>query len=186
VPQDVPPADAPKTSASLGDGVALVRRVLAEATTQPRWPMYPRQFKQFLKNAQPDFDERRYGSIADLMRACQKDGILRLERDRQGGLRVFANSDKSRASVPHGWSAHRENGAEQAPVVDAIPEVIAEPEPPPVVEAQVTEVVEEAAPKPKRAPRARRAAAPDSKRSKGSRTSKGSKGKVREPETPKN
>ena len=26
------------------------------------------------KNAQPDFDERRYGSIADLMRACQKDG----------------------------------------------------------------------------------------------------------------
>ena len=35
-------------------------------------------------NAQPDFDERRYGSIADLMRACQKDGLLRLERDRQG------------------------------------------------------------------------------------------------------
>ena len=41
--------------------------------------MYPRQFKQFLKSAQPDFDERRYGSIADLMRACQKDGLLRLE-----------------------------------------------------------------------------------------------------------
>ena len=31
--------------ASLGDGVALVRRLLAEATTPPRWPMYPRQFK---------------------------------------------------------------------------------------------------------------------------------------------
>ena len=31
--------------------------------------MYPRQFKQFLKSAQPDFDERRYGSINDLMRA---------------------------------------------------------------------------------------------------------------------
>ena len=52
-----------------GDGVALVRRVLAEATTPPRWPMYPRQFKQFLRTAQPDFDERKYGSIADLMRA---------------------------------------------------------------------------------------------------------------------
>ena len=59
--------------------------------------MYPRQFKQFLKNAQPDFDERKYGSIADLMRACQKDGILRLERDRQGGLRVFVGGSGSRA-----------------------------------------------------------------------------------------
>ena len=89
---------------SLGDGVALVRRVLAETTTPPRWPMYPRQFKQFLKNAQPDFDERRYGSINDLMRACQKDGLLRLERDRQGALRVFASgATTSRASVPHGW-----------------------------------------------------------------------------------
>jgi uncharacterized LabA/DUF88 family protein len=96
---------------SLGDGVALVRKLLAEATTPPRWPMYPRQFKQFLKNAQPDFDERKYGSIADLMRACQKDGILRLERDRQGGLRVFVGGSGSRAVVPPGWGvAHRENG----------------------------------------------------------------------------
>jgi len=107
---DAPDApDAPETreapeSVSLGEGVALVRRALAEAVTQPRWPMYPRQFKQFLRSVQADFDERRYGSIAELMRACQKDGILRLERDRQGGLRVFANtSTSSRASVPHGW-----------------------------------------------------------------------------------
>ena len=77
--------------------------LLAEATTPPRWPMYPRQFKQFLRTAQPDFDERRYGSIADLMRACQKDGMLRLERDRQGALRVFASGGSPRASVPHGW-----------------------------------------------------------------------------------
>ena len=97
---------------SLGDGVALVRKVLAEATTPPRWPMYPRQFKQFLKNAQPDFDERKYGSIADLMRACQKDGILRLERDRQGGLRVFASGGgpRARRCRTGGASAHRENG----------------------------------------------------------------------------
>ena len=52
--------------------------------------MYARQFKQFVARA-PDFDERRYGSILELMRACQKDGFLRLERDRQGGLRVFAS-----------------------------------------------------------------------------------------------
>jgi uncharacterized LabA/DUF88 family protein len=92
-------------AASLGDGVALVRRVLAEAITQPRWPMYPRQFKQFLRAADPSFDERKYGSIAELMRACQKDGLLKLERDRQGGLRVFAAAGGTpRAAVPHGWS----------------------------------------------------------------------------------
>jgi hypothetical protein len=92
-------------AASLGEGVALVRRVLAEAVTPPRWPMYPRQFKQFLRAADPSFDERKYGSIAELMRACQKDGLLKLERDRQGGLRVFAAAGGTpRASVPHGWS----------------------------------------------------------------------------------
>ena len=92
-------------AASLGEGVALVRRVLTEAPTPPRWPMYPRQFKQFLRAAVPSFDERRYGSIAELMRACQKDGLLKLERDRQGGLRVFAGAAGAiRGTVPHGWS----------------------------------------------------------------------------------
>jgi len=158
---------------SLGDGVALVRRLLAEATTPPRWPMYPRQFKQFLKNAQPDFDERKYGSIADLMRACQKDGILRLERDRQGGLRVFVGGSGSRAVVPQGWGvAHRENGGNGH---DPEPETVRSPEGgpevqsasapvideelrriEPVVEAEVTAVIE-GAPKRKRA---RKTAAP--------------------------
>lgn len=156
--EDSTPDVAP--DASLGDGVALVRRVLAEATTQPRWPMYPRQFKQFLKTAQPDFDERRFGSINDLMRACQKDGILRLERDRQGALRVFASGAAPRASVPHGWGLGQretvnEAPAETAPVVDVVPEVV----PPPVVEAQVTEVIEEIpTPKAKRAVKAKKSA----------------------------
>ncbi len=71
-----------------------------------------------------------YGSIADLMRACQKDGLLRLERDRQGALRVFASGGAPRASVPHGWGVGtRENGPEQAPetlpVLEVVPEVIA-------------------------------------------------------------
>jgi uncharacterized LabA/DUF88 family protein len=169
---DSVPQPAPVADASLGDGVALVRRVLAETTTTPRWPMYPRQFKQFLRNAQPDFDEKRYGSIADLMRACQKDGLLRLERDRQGALRVFA-SGAGRASVPHGWGrADRDNGSDStqeapsvdaaAPVVDVIPEAIVD-ERQPVVDAQITAVVEEPiegeSPKAKRASKARKTAA---------------------------
>jgi hypothetical protein len=159
---------APAEPASLGDGGALVRRLLAEASTPPRWPMYPRQFKQFLRNAQPDFDERRYGSIADLMRACQKDGILRLERDRQGGLRVFANGATARATVPHGWavaSPEPGSGAPEAPPMELIPDVIAEPVPPPVVDAEVAAVADDApAPKAKRASRARKTAVPAEKK----------------------
>jgi uncharacterized LabA/DUF88 family protein len=166
---DEPAAPGLKQEASLGDGVALVRKLLAEAATPPRWPMYPRQFKQFLKNAQPEFDERRYGSIADLMRACQKDGILRLERDRQGGLRVFANGATARASVPHGWGIHRENGGELATGESAgelVADAVAEPVPPPVIEAQVTAVIDQPdAPKPKRAARARKTA-PDGEKKK--------------------
>jgi len=159
---------APTEPASLGDGVALVRRLLSEATTPPRWPMYPRQFKQFLKAAQPDFDERRYGSIADLMRACQKDGILRLERDRQGGLRVFANGATARATVPHGWGLVVGN-AQPLEVVE--PEVLVEPLPPAIAEPvalplDVDGNVEEAPKAPAKArktTRAKKTAAPAAK-----------------------
>lgn len=98
-----PVSTEPVTELTLADGVALVREVLAEATTPPRWPMYLRQMKQFLRTARPDFDERRYGSLQDLLRACQKAGLVRLERDRQGGLRAFAGASKS--YVPAGWVA---------------------------------------------------------------------------------
>ena len=97
------PHDSPVTELTLADGVALVRQVLTEATVPPRWPMYLRQMKQFLRSARPDFDERRYGSLQDLLRACQKAGLVRLERDRQGGLRAFAGAVKP--YVPLGWVA---------------------------------------------------------------------------------
>jgi uncharacterized LabA/DUF88 family protein len=97
--QDVPTRRADSEQVSLVDGVAMVRRVLFEAPSPPRWPLYLRQMKQFLRSGQSDFDERKYGSIVDLMRACQKEGIVRLERDRQGGLRVFAGTSAYR--TPH-------------------------------------------------------------------------------------
>jgi uncharacterized LabA/DUF88 family protein len=133
-------------SMSLGEGVAFVRRVLADPPNPPRWPMYPRQFKQFLRAADASFDENRFGSIADLMRACQKDGLLRLERDRQGGLRVFASISVPAPSVPLGWSMGGGSAPEVAPellesesgldpaAIDPAPiveaEVVAAPEPP--------------------------------------------------------
>ena len=77
------------TQAAIADGVELVRGLLADPPQPPRWPMYLRQIKQFIRASHPDFDDRKYGSIVDLMRACQKEGLVKLERDRQGGLRVF-------------------------------------------------------------------------------------------------
>ncbi len=73
------------------DGIREVRRMLQSSQKTPRWPMYIRQLKQYLRGVDPSFDERKFGfeNLGDLMRACQRDGLLRIERDRQGGMRIF-------------------------------------------------------------------------------------------------
>jgi uncharacterized LabA/DUF88 family protein len=111
------------------DGVGLVGQILRSAT-KARWPMYVRNVKQLLRayrgdgNAGADgdgapegdvggvgsvvsvgsggFDERQYGfgGLMDLLRACQKDGLVRVERDRRGGLRVFPGQALPRADQP--------------------------------------------------------------------------------------
>jgi hypothetical protein len=47
--------------------------------------------KQYLRGVDPTFDERKFGfqSLNDLLRACQKEGLFRMERDRQGVIRFF-------------------------------------------------------------------------------------------------
>jgi uncharacterized LabA/DUF88 family protein len=82
------------------DGVRRVAGILAAATTA-RWPMYLRNVKQILRAADNEFDERRYGfgGLMDLLRACQKENLIRLERDRRGGLRVFQGSALQRPSA---------------------------------------------------------------------------------------
>ena len=73
------------------DGIREIRRLFQTAQRPPRWPMYIRQLKQYLRAVDATFDERKYGfeTLGDLMRACQRDGMLRIERDRQGGMRIF-------------------------------------------------------------------------------------------------
>jgi hypothetical protein len=72
------------------DGIRLVGQILTAATAA-RWPMYLRNFKQLLRAAESGFEERRYGfmGLIDLLRGCQREGLVRLERDRRGGVRVF-------------------------------------------------------------------------------------------------
>ena len=88
------PRESPKEQAPPGraaDAINEVRRLFQTAQNPPRWPMYIRQVKQFMKNVDASFDERRYGfgNLVDLLRACQREGLFRIERDRQGVMRIF-------------------------------------------------------------------------------------------------
>jgi hypothetical protein len=53
--------------------------------------MYVRQLKQFIRGVDTAFDERKWGysTIMEFLRACQREGLFRLERDRRGQIRVF-------------------------------------------------------------------------------------------------
>src|SRR5205814_10043029 len=86
-PAAPPGAPEPRTA----DGIREVRRLFQAAQNPPRWPMYIRQAKQFLRNVDSTFDERKFGfaSLVDLLRACQREGLFRVERDRQGIMRLF-------------------------------------------------------------------------------------------------
>ena len=90
-PQQVdvhPPAGGEPRAA---DGIRAVRRIFQAAPNPPRFPMYVRQAKQFMRAVDPQFDERQYGfgTLQDLLRACQREGLFRIERDRQGVIRLF-------------------------------------------------------------------------------------------------
>jgi hypothetical protein len=82
-----PPGGEPRAA----DGIRAVRRIFQSAPNPPRFPMYVRQAKQFMRGIDPQFDERKYGfgTLQDLLRACQREGLFRIERDRQGVIRLF-------------------------------------------------------------------------------------------------
>jgi len=99
------PAAAPQAPAAeprVADGIREVRRLFQSAQNPPRWPMYIRQAKQFLRNVDASFDERKFGfaSLVDLMRACQRDGLFRIERDRQGVMRIFPGNVMQSVAEP--------------------------------------------------------------------------------------
>ncbi len=153
------------------EGVRAAGQVIA-AATGVRWPMYLRNMKQILRAG--GFDERRYGfgGLMDLLRACQKEGLIRMERDRRGGLRVFQGGQLARPAeapqVPVEEVVERVaevvgNGEVDAVFealeTDSAPEFDVEPQPLTIVDT-TAEMLARAAGKGKRAPRTVRAAAP--------------------------
>jgi uncharacterized LabA/DUF88 family protein len=89
-PAAAPGEEVIQQTESAADGIQRVARILSSATNA-RWPMYLRNVKQLLRAGDSAFDERRYGfgGLIELLRACQREGLVRMERDRRGGLRVF-------------------------------------------------------------------------------------------------
>ena len=127
------PADTASTNGGepeprTADGIREVRRLFQSAQNPPRWPMYIRQAKQFLRNVDASFDERKFGfaSLVDLLRACQREGLFRIERDRQGVMRVFPGNIMQAAErtseAVAGDDDNRGNVAEPTPIEDAADE----------------------------------------------------------------
>ena len=176
-PREDRPADGgvPLGEVRTADAVREVRRLFQSAQNPPRWPMYIRQAKQFMRNVDASFDERKFGfaSLVDLLRACQRDGLFRMERDRQGVIRLFpgnvmqAGDDTPVAAVrpttpgaPRPWQPgddipdiherDRLDTPEPAPAVASEVvegDVVQELETPPVVDGESAPVEETAEPK---------------------------------------
>jgi hypothetical protein len=124
--------------------------------------MYVRQVKQYLRGVDPTFDERKFGfqGLNDLLRACQREGLFRVERDRQGVVRFFqgnvmkadeaaAASGINRADIEAAERLAAQAEAELAAaearqdVVDG--DVVREVEPQPIVDGESSEEDVEAA-----------------------------------------
>jgi uncharacterized LabA/DUF88 family protein len=129
----------PEPIATMGtpaDGLREFRALLGAAQIR-RWPMYLRNIKQIFRQASPPFDERAYGygSLVDLLRAAQKEELVRLERDRQGVVRVFQGGQLASrpASGPEG---HRQ--VEEPIAAATTPEPTQPREPPEAVEPDLS------------------------------------------------
>jgi hypothetical protein len=161
--------------------------------------MYLRQVKQYLRNTDSSFDERKFGfgSLNDLLRACQREGLFRMERDRQGVIRFFQGTSMKEAGVSAAArginqadieaaerlaaQAEAELAAAEAREADVIDgDVVRDSETPSIVDAEAVSsdeetasVEEPAADEGSEAPKRGRRAA------KGGRTAKASKGGAR-------
>jgi hypothetical protein len=91
---------APAQLGSNADGIKEFTRILSTGEVR-RWPMYLRNVKQLFRQVSPEFDERAYGfaNLVDMLRAAARENIVRVDRDRQGVIRVFQGNVEAAAAV---------------------------------------------------------------------------------------
>jgi uncharacterized LabA/DUF88 family protein len=137
-----PPQGGP-SPAQVEEGVRALVDAFQNAKNPPHWPMYLRNVRQYVKNAAPSYDERRYGfaNFLEAVRAAGRAGLFRLERNRQGILRIFAGNQFPRPVPPPIFDIENELAASAAEPVSEVTAVIEETAP--VVDEPTAVVAEE-------------------------------------------
>src|SRR5208282_1213492 len=94
-----PPAPGPEAVPEPGlnaeETFELLKKALATLMEKaPSRPIYLRQLRQAMRSADARFDERQAGfrGLLDLLHQAQREGWLRLHRDRKGIWRIFSTS----------------------------------------------------------------------------------------------
>jgi uncharacterized LabA/DUF88 family protein len=89
------PEAAPEPGLNAEETLALLKKALSTLLEKaPSRPLYLRQVRQAMRSADGRFDERRAGfrGLLDLLHQAQREGWLRLHRDRKGIWRIFPAS----------------------------------------------------------------------------------------------
>ncbi|MPY86533.1 MAG: NYN domain-containing protein [Luteitalea sp.] len=101
-PDEATSGDNGSPAGSQADGFTILRETFLRPGLVQRWPLYVRQVKQILRSTHDRFDERRYGfaGIVDALRYGQREGLFRLDRDRQGVIRVYPGALFQQSPMP--------------------------------------------------------------------------------------
>jgi uncharacterized LabA/DUF88 family protein len=101
-PAEPPPSvslePAPEPGLSAEETFALLKKALSTLTEKaPSRPIYMRQVRQAMRSADGRFDDRQGGfrGLLDLLHQAQREGWLRLHRDRKGIWRIFSTSTEA-------------------------------------------------------------------------------------------
>ena len=89
------PEGAPESGLNAEETLALLKKAVSSLLEKaPSRPIYLRQVRQAMRSADGRFDERRAGfrGLLDLLHQAQREGWLRLHRDRKGVWRIFPTS----------------------------------------------------------------------------------------------
>jgi uncharacterized LabA/DUF88 family protein len=133
-------AEQPAAALQNSEAINVLEGLLRNSRVKPHWPMYLRTFKQFLRSLQPPFDERPYGfsSTYELARQAQRDGLLRVERNRQGILRIYPGERFPRA-VPEQPIEENVGTAERDSAAPPAEQLSLDKEPEPIVQMELPE-----------------------------------------------
>ena len=100
--RDAPRFDVSPQEPRAADGIREIRRIFQNAHNAAAMAdVYPPGEAVHAQRG-PSFDERKFGfgSLVDLLRAAQREGLFRMERDRQGSVRLFPGAGDADAQRP--------------------------------------------------------------------------------------